>query len=185
MSGETQVTASPNSLQWFRRASGWIIQGLLGVLFLALVWFLEDRYALISRTAVRIKVTKLAEETNADGKTFLICEFDKYTFKRGVTERLRWNNDANGFCQFGGSLPEWSAQPVTDAFQHALHPFNPKIRSEAPIRGPLASRPMLRPGDVVRLKRGDRVVFAKYKLPPSCDPTDGRDREFEVSYEIE
>ena len=179
------MTASQNSLQWFRRASGWIIQGLIGVLFAALVWFLEDRYALISGTVVRIKVTRLAEETNADGKTFLICEFDKYTFKRGVTERLRWNNDANGFCQFGGAIPEWSAQPVTDAFQHALHPFNPKIRNEAPIKGPLASCPMLKPGDVVRLKRGDRVVFARYKPPPSCDSPDKASREVELSYEIE
>ena len=179
------MTASPHPLQRFRRALGWIIQGLLGVLFLALVWFWEDRYALISGTDVRIKVTRLAEETRADGKTILVCTFDKYTLRRGVTERLWVSDQPQPIHSISGLAREWSDLPVADVYEHLMRPWNSGYAIEIPIKGPLASRFMRSPGDVVRMKRGDRVVFATYKLPPSCDPTDIADQEFELSFEIE
>lgn len=179
------MTARPNLLQRFRCVLEWISRGMLGVLFVALVWFLEDRYALISGTDVRIKVTRLAEETRADGKTILVVGFDIYTLERRVTERLWLSHFPHPHIDVSGRFPEWSSQPVADAFQHVLRPRYSGLMTEIPIEGPLTSRFLRGPGDVIRLKRGDRVMFAKYKLPPSCDPTDGRDREFEVSYEIE
>ena len=185
------MTASPNQMPWFRRALGWIIQGLLGVLFAVLVWFLEDRYALISGTDVRIKVTRLAEETRADGKTIMVCEFHKEVFRRGVTERLRSSNDWNHHASWDGSIPEWSAQPMTDSLRYALQAFDPKLRNaanikiEVPIIGPSAWSSVLSPGNVIRLRRGDRVVLATYRLPARCDSIDKADQVVELGFEIE
>lgn len=185
------MTASPNLLPQFRHALGWIIQGLIGVLFLMLAWFVEDRYALISGTDVRIKVTRLGEETHPDGKTFMVCEFRKEVFRRGVTERLRSSNDPNPHCECGGSVPEWSAQPMTDSLRYAFQAFDPKLRNvpsikiEIPIIGPSAWSSVLSPGDVIRLRRGDRVVLTTYRLPARSDSIDKADQVVELGFEIE
>ncbi len=179
------MTVRGNPSQWFCYAIGWIIRALLGVLFVALACFLEDRYALFSGTAVRIKVTKLAEETNADGKTFLFCEFDKFIFRRMVTERLRVSNDSQPIHTNSAMTPVWSSQSVSGAFKHALQPQGFALQFEIPIKRRLSSRPILKQGDVIWLKRRDRVVIAKYEPSPSCDPTDKAVSEVELSYEIE
>ena len=140
---------------------------------------------MISGTDVRIKVTRLAEETRADGKTILVCTFDKYTLRRGVTERLWVSDQPQPIHSISGLAREWSDLPVADVYEHLMRPWNSGYAIEIPIKGPLTSRFTLRPGNVIRLKRGDRVVFATYQLPPSCDPTDIAVQEFELSFEIE
>ena len=136
-----------------------VVRGLIVVLFLALVWFVEDRYAILSGAAVRLRVTALDLKMDANGRARLFVSFDHFVFKDDLDERLEWiSAPGRPFCQPGFQRP----LDLQSHTSHAWNPFNARMTVECEVNAAHPIEWPLHVGQTVRLKRGTRVMLAKF-----------------------
>ncbi len=172
------------------RAIRWSVRLIVLLLLIMIGWVLEDRYGLFSRADVRIKVTRLAEEIDSDSQPCLVFEFDQAGFERHLYFHLHYDDSKSSGTRTPASFPETSltslsTYAVKEHFQHLVRPRYGRIKIELPLRAPASWQAVTRVGQLIRLRRGDRIVIAKYRTAGAISSGVDKDQEFELSLRIE
>ena len=150
---------------------------------------LEDRYGLISGADVRLRVISVEQEIRSDGDAYLVCKFQ-------ITA-LRWGIYSNVYCcqsefpsaTLAGDFPEtsptsMSAYAINQHFRHIVRPSCPEMGIELPLQGPAAWQAVANLRQQIRLKRGHRVVIAKYRPSEKFSSGVAQDQNCEITIEV-
>ena len=172
------------------RAIRWSVRLIVLLLLIMIGWVLEDRYGLFSRADVRIKVTRLAEEIDSDGQPCLVFELDVVGLESHLYVLVHHDDSESSGVGAPGNFPETSltslsTYAVKEHFQHLVRPRYARIKIELPLRAPASLQAVTRVGQLIRLRRGDRIVIAKYRTSGAISSDVDKDQELELSLRIE
>ena len=174
------------SLPWAVR---WTVRLLVLLMVFAMGWVLEDRYGLISGTDVRLRVICLEQEIRSDGDAYLVCKFEMTALKWGIYSHLCCSHFEFPSATLAGDFPEtsptsMSAYAINQHFRHIVRPSCPEITVELPLQAPAAWQAVANFGQQIRLKRGHRVVIAKYRPSEKIRSGVAMDQDCEITIEI-